>query len=781
VQFDDQQHAFLALERILAERTSPAIAWIGAGMSAPLAPSWVGLILHLESVLEKKNATLQSSTMRTGLASVISTKRKEGDYWLCFDLLQQQLGQTTYEAEIRSALSKADTGDIPEKYKLLWSSRIGGIVNLNLDPLAQRSFTSLFPGAQVDLYDGPEVLNLCADLRSGRHFIAHLHGRIQNSRNWIFTKPELDSFQSKQEYDALLSALLLTRTNIFLGISADDIAISRHLLRLKTLGLKCGPHYWITSRTDEATDRWAEDLGVRVIRYAATGQDHSALDACLQRLSKSVETTDERIPDPVLLNIPERDSLPSPDELSSRATDDMRSLLNAYARSLFTKGNAEQYKAFSKFALDYDEEIHRAWFVTANPPKNIIFGYRILERVAKGAFGDVYRAESPEGNLVAIKVLREELRTDDGMLQTYRRGIRSMRILTEIGVKGIVKLIDATEIPAIAVMEWIDGPDLSEAVRKRYLKDWPTILRVAANLARVILAAHRTPENVLHRDIRPTNVMLNGYWVDPENVDVVVLDFDLSWHVSALEKSIMAKPLGYLAPEQLHQNSPYSRRSALVDTYGYAMTLFFMVSGIDPVPEKQDHADWTDILKSKVSSKRFQSWRSLPNRVARLVFDGSQTDQSRRPDFSQISERVAVLAEIADGNVDKLSPDVIAEEIAAMSAYMEGYEWDAERLVARRSSITGVTCEVAARNPARSIDFRLEWKSAGMEDRRHQVPIERVKAILSAGGWDEVVHEVSGGLVRFSGTISSVFAMESDLSLIGKAIDKAVEAMQVRN
>lgn len=746
-------------------------------MSAPVAPTWLQLLLHLERILSAKNASMQSTNLRSGLAGVITTKRKEGDYWLCFDLLQQQLGVTTYESEIRAALSDSENIDPPEKYKLLWRLPIGGVVNLNLDPLAQRAYTQVHTGKSLDIYDGSEVTNLVFDIRAGRQFIAHLHGRLQNARNWVFTKSQLDSLQAKKEYDPILSTLLLTRTLLFVGVSADDIAVSRHLRRLQGLGLRSGPHYWITDRTDERTDSWAEQLGIRVIRYSSSNGDHSSLDECLMLLGQR-RPSEIRIDQPILMEPVSEIEISSANDLAQLTTDALRYRLNELAGQLFNPADPGQYDRFEKFSKQYDEEIHRAWFITVNAPKNYVFGYRILSKVAKGAFGDVYQAESPNQELVAIKVLREELRTDDAMLQTYRRGIRSMEILTRNNVEGIVRLLAATEIPAVAVMEWVDGPDLGEAIKNKYIDGWPALLRIAAALARIVLSAHRTPENVLHRDLRPTNVMLRGFWAEPENAEVVVLDFDLSWHVGALEKSIMAKPLGYLAPEQLRTDSRFGRRSALVDTYGFGMTLFFMLTGIDPVPEMQDHVDWQNILNQKICSKRNYGWTSLPIRIVRLIFNCTLTDQSKRPDFAYVSEQISSLWQAAESKFELISLDAVVEEISSRSAYMEGYVWNSDLQSANRVSSSGSSCSLTTNLARRTADLAIQWSATGMEDRRHVVPIEKVKIALTQAGWDEVNHEVAIGVVKFRASIDLSDWIQLDITKISRSIDKAIELTQ---
>jgi len=126
-----------------------------------------------------------------------------------------------------------------------------------------------------------------------------------------------------------------------------------------------------------------------------------------------------------------------------------------------------------------------------------------------------------------------------------------MRILSDRHVPGMVPYLEAWEIPTSSVMELVDGPNLEDAVSANYANDWETRMRIAAELTKIIRTAHSVPERVLHRDIRPANIMLKGYYDQTVPWKVVVLDFDLSWHRDAAEGSLnlATSSNGYLSPE----------------------------------------------------------------------------------------------------------------------------------------------------------------------------------------------------------------------------------------
>jgi serine/threonine protein kinase len=160
-----------------------------------------------------------------------------------------------------------------------------------------------------------------------------------------------------------------------------------------------------------------------------------------------------------------------------------------------------------------------------------------------------------------------------------------MRILAQHNVDGMVRCLDASEIPPLAVMDVVEGPDLRRAVQAGLIKSWACRLRVMSELAQIVQRAHALPERVLHRDIRPTNIMFTTW--SPDDWAVRLLDFDLSWHKGAIEKSILAATSvhGYLAPEQLTVRKGVSSRHASVDSFGFGMTMYYLCASAIRHPE----------------------------------------------------------------------------------------------------------------------------------------------------------------------------------------------------
>jgi len=307
---------------------------------------------------------------------------------------------------------------------------------------------------------------LASALGEHRPFVANLHGELGDAESWVLTKHALDSILRNEGYKTFISGCLMGFANLFVGISPDDVAVGGHLQAIADLGLTSGNNYWLTNRGSEATDRWAESVGLQVIRYRSDGDDHSEVGEFFDDLLGfvppelsgpfSVPTVDR--PSESAL-----DELPDPDEMRLLDAEETRQLLNTRARKLLNaagEGDEEEYK---QFLDEYDEAIYRAWYVTAAPPRNVLHGYELESEAGRGSFARVFSALSPAGDRVAVKLMHEDIRNKPDLQQGFRRGVRSMRILAERGVEGMVPYIEASEIPAFVSMEWVEGPSLREA------------------------------------------------------------------------------------------------------------------------------------------------------------------------------------------------------------------------------------------------------------------------------------------------------------------------------
>ncbi len=785
--FDFEQPNFLALRKILSERTKGVVPLFGAGLSRSAGiQSWVSLRDKLCNVAERhlKPRLPEESKKHKALLEVA---KAEKNLWKAFSHLKDILGETTYVAEMRALFPHSRP---PEIYEQLWLlGGIEGCVTLNVDDLSLRAFAAAFGGERaLTTFSGIDCHRHPDALVSGRQFLAHLHGTLSDSKSWIFTDEERRRLFEDRAYQQFIRTLFTSRTVLFMGITADDAAIAEHLTYLKSAGFNGEQHFWITNRCDTTTIEWAESHGVRTILYDPASAQHSELTEAIENI-KSFIPKEETAPPIAPPTRRERGFiLPSPEELSKGSAEEIRIALNKEASRILGSADPQKESRYAEFWDKYSESIHRAWSVSIKPPMNKFMGLEVCRYVTRGGFGSIYEAVNPENpERLALKVLHNTAKDDTSVLQSFRRGAQAMQILSKRKVEGVVPYRSAWEIPPCAVMDYIDGPNLSEAIISGLVHEWPERIKIAIEMTKIIQAAHSVPEAVLHRDIRPANIMLSDMWSDRTGYNISILDFDLSWHKEATGYSITITHAinGYLAPE-LASDSNYSTRSALVDSYGLGMTMFFMAAKRAPQVFEANFGQWKETLSKEVISQPCVSWRSVGARWARIIYNTTFTEQNRRWDTGRILGYLALLETAIKGAQHVSSAELFAEEILARSK--EGsrtYVWNEDKLSGTLTLSKGFVVEIKADESKKEVILTCDWMNTGEREfesvKKFIKPAaDRGESVLKSAGWVITHRETQPSHIRITASIyANKLKSEAALNKATASVDDTLEELKI--
>jgi len=204
--------------------------------------------------------------------------------------------------------------------------------------------------------------------------------------------------------------------------------------------------------------------------------------------------------------------------------------------------------------------------------------YRILERLATGAMGTIYRAARVKlGRQVAIKFLDVSFTAEkEELVQRFEREARAMSML---GHPHCVSVIDfgVSNTPYI-VMEYVTGTSLEELIARGRLAP-PRAIRII----RQVLAglAHAHGQGIVHRDMKPANIMLTEATGTGDHARI--LDFGLAKILDCATsdistvKVVLGTP-SYMSPEQ----SLGKKVDARSDLYSVGVVLFELLTSIKP-------------------------------------------------------------------------------------------------------------------------------------------------------------------------------------------------------
>ena len=284
--------------------------------------------------------------------------------------------------------------------------------------------------------------------------------------------------------------------------------------------------------------------------------------------------------------------------------------------------------------------------------------YRIVRLLGQGGMGAVYEArQEPLDRRVALKTLHAEYAQNE---EAVTRFFNEAKVLSQLEHPSIVQASDfghAADGTAYLVMEYLRGQSLgrrlTELAERGERLPTVTALQIAFQVADVLTIAHA--QGIVHRDIKPDNLMLVSDAVAPGGERVKLLDFGIAKLTAAQDRGsvktatqqVMGTP-AYMSPEQC---AGAGGVDAKTDVYALGCVLYEALAGRAPfVAEGAGqligmHLFQTPPLLLSIAPK-------VPSAVAELVHRMLTKSKDQRPTMTQAAEDLGkLLSKLSGGNV----------------------------------------------------------------------------------------------------------------------------------
>jgi serine/threonine-protein kinase len=253
--------------------------------------------------------------------------------------------------------------------------------------------------------------------------------------------------------------------------------------------------------------------------------------------------------------------------------------------------------------------------------------YELEELVGSGGMSSVYRANDRMlERKVALKILHSRLGDDDEYVERFRREARAV---AQLAHPNIVTVIDRGEDEGrqFIVFEYVDGKTLKELVDAQGPMPIDEVLSLGIGIASGLAFAHE--RGIVHRDVKPQNVLLNG------DGRAKVTDFGIARSLDVergvTQTGTVLGTSNYIAPEQA-SGQPVDDRS---DVYSLGVVLYELLVGEVPFPGesfvavamKHIHEPAPSVLERRPDA---------PPRLASLVDSMLEKDHAFRPSMDEV-------------------------------------------------------------------------------------------------------------------------------------------------
>ncbi|MEV0703296.1 WD40 repeat domain-containing serine/threonine protein kinase [Saccharopolyspora sp. NPDC050389] len=256
--------------------------------------------------------------------------------------------------------------------------------------------------------------------------------------------------------------------------------------------------------------------------------------------------------------------------------------------------------------------------------------YRVLAELGRGGMGRVLLGSGPDGRLVAVKLVHEQLTEDDGFRARFRREVEASRAVSGAYTAAVVDADPDAPTPWLASV-FVSGPTLHDTLSSVGALPEAAVLRLAAGLATALTHIHRA--GLVHRDLKPSNVLVTDD--GPRVIDFgIVRAVSEGRHDELTRTGWLVGSPAFMSPEQAEGVTVTSA----ADVFSLASVVVAAATGASPFAGAATLQTLNNVVRLD------PDFADVPDAVRRFAEPCLAKDPAARPTAAELLSAIGQLA-----------------------------------------------------------------------------------------------------------------------------------------
>src|SRR5258706_8125935 len=277
--------------------------------------------------------------------------------------------------------------------------------------------------------------------------------------------------------------------------------------------------------------------------------------------------------------------------------------------------------------------------------------YQILQLLGEGGMGAVYKARDTElDRIVALKLIRPEFAKNPEILRRFKQ---EMILARQITHKNVIRIFDLGQADGIKfiTMDFVEGRDLRQLLAEKGKLAPEQAARIMLQICRALEAAHG--EGVVHRDLKPQNIMLDA------SGRVYVMDFGIArsdYLPGMTQTGALIGTPEYMSPEQA-KGEKIDERS---DLFSLGVILYELMIGQSPYYSETPLATlWKRIQEKAKSLSEVDA--TIPKPLSDIVAKALEIEpENRFANAGEFAQHLEVWLGISPSMIGSITDQALA-------------------------------------------------------------------------------------------------------------------------